>query len=73
MRPLIPNTFPQGFRITKVLDIRLWEVRAKRRLNGTSKVNTRPDGQTDGRTDRKTDGHFDLWKASAQRANALKT
>ena len=26
---------------------------AKRRLNGTSKVNRRTDGQTDGRTDRR--------------------
>ena len=29
---------------------------AKRRLNGTSKVKRRMDGQTDGQTD----GHFDL-------------
>ena len=44
----------------------------KIRLNGTSKVNTRTIGQTDRRTDRQTDGHFDLWKATAQRPDALK-
>ena len=48
----------------KILDIQLREVGAKRRLNGTSKVNTQ--------TDKHTDGHFDLQKASAQRADALK-
>ena len=52
----------------KILDIRLCEVGAKRRLNGTLKVNTQKDRQTDGQTD----GHFDLQKASAQRADALK-
>ena len=41
---------------------------AKRRLNGTSKVNTQTDGQTHGHTD----GHFNLKKASAQRVDALK-
>ena len=46
---------------------------AKRCLNGTSKVNTQTDGQTDGGTDRQTDKHFNLSKASAQRADALKT
>ena len=30
------------------------------------------DGQTDRRTDGQTDGHFDLQKASAQGADALK-
>ena len=34
----------------KILDIRLWEVEAKRRLNGTSKVNRQTDRQTDRRT-----------------------
>ena len=42
---------------------------AKRRLNGTSKVNRHTDRQTD----RQTDGHFDLLKALAERADALKT
>ena len=44
-------TFPKGFQISKyILDIRLWEVGAKRPLNGTSKVNR----QTQRRTDRRT-------------------
>ena len=34
----------------KILDIRLWEVGAKRHLNDTSKVNTQTDGRTDGQT-----------------------
>ena len=52
-----------------MLDIRLWEVGAKRHLNGTSKVNR----QTHTRTHGHTDGHFDLKKASTQRADALKS
>ena len=56
MRPFLSTTFPQGIQILKILDIRLWEVGAKRRLNGTSKVNTQTDGQTHGHTD----GRFDL-------------
>ena len=44
----------------KFLEIRLWEVGAKRRLNGTSKVNRRTDTQTGTRTDTRTDGHFDF-------------
>ena len=43
----------------ETLDIRLREGGAKRRLKGTSKVNTW--------TDKHTDGHFDL-----QRVHALK-
>ena len=49
---------------------------AKKRLNGTSKVNTRTDGQTDGQTDEHTDMQTDILtyrKESAQRADALKT
>ena len=42
--------FPKDSESLKILDIRLWEVGAKRRLNGTSKVNTRTNGQTDRRT-----------------------
>ena len=38
---------------------------AKRHLNGISKMNRQ--------TDTHTNGHFDLEKASAQRADALKT
>ena len=35
--------------------IGLWEGGAKRRLNGTFKVNRQTDGQTNRRTDRQTD------------------
>ena len=35
----------------KILDIRLWEVGAKRRLHCTSKVNTRTDKNTNRQTD----------------------
>ena len=50
MRPLISISFPQGFESLKKLDIRLQEVGAKRRLDGTSKVNTQSDTQTDTQT-----------------------
>ena len=49
-------TFLQGFQIFKILDIRLWEIGAKRRLNGTSKVNRQTHGHTHGHMD----GHLDL-------------
>ena len=52
--------FPKDSESLKILDIRLWEVGAKRPLNGTSKVNTQTYTQTHGQTDRQTDGHFDL-------------
>ena len=39
LRPLPFITFPQGFWISKNVDLRLWEVGAKRCLNGTSQVN----------------------------------
>jgi hypothetical protein len=39
--------FPKDSESLKILDIRLWEVGRKRRLNGTSKVNRRTDRQTD--------------------------
>ena len=51
-----------------ILHIRLWEAGAKKRLNGTFKVNRQTDRHTDGQKD----GHFDLQKALAQRADALK-
>ena len=51
------------------MDISLQKVGAKRHLNGNSKVKAK---RTDTRTDGQTDGHFDLQKALAQRANALK-
>ena len=43
----------QDFESLNILDIRLWEVGAKRRLNGTSKVNTQTDSRTDISTCRK--------------------
>ena len=67
-----PLLFPKDSESLKILDIRLREVGAKRPLIGTSKVNRRTNTQTHGQTDRQTDGHFDLQKASAQRADALK-
>ena len=50
LRPL----FPKDSESLKTLDIRLREVGAKRRLNGTSKVKTQKDGQTDTLTRRGT-------------------
>ena len=46
-----PLLFPNDSESLKILDIGLWEVGAKRRLNGTLKVNTHKDGQTDTQTD----------------------
>ena len=62
---------PKDSESLKMLDIQLREVGVKRHLNGTSKVNRQT--HTDGHTDRHTDGHFYLEKASAQRADALKS
>ena len=45
-----PYFSPKNSESLKILDIRLREVGAKRRLNGTSKKNTHMDGQTDRRT-----------------------
>ena len=45
-----PLLFPKDFESLKILDIRLWEVGAKRPLNGTSKVNRQTDTQTDRQT-----------------------
>ena len=57
--------FPKDSESLKFLDIGLQKMGAKRR---NSKVNI----QTNGQTNRRTDRHFDLQKASAQRADALK-
>ena len=70
-----PLLFPKDSESLKILNIRLREGWAKRRLNGTSKVNTRTDGQTDGRTDRQTDGQTDglsTYGKHQPRADALK-
>ena len=56
LRSLLSITFPQGFQI---LDIRLQEVGAKRRLNGTSKVNTHTDKHTSKHTDKHTNTYMD--------------
>ena len=47
-----PLFFPKNSESLKILDIRLWEVGAKRPLSGTSKVNRQTDRQTDGQTHR---------------------
>ena len=60
---LFPLLFPKDSESLKILDIQLREVGAKRLINGTSKVNTHTH----------TYGQIDLLKASAQRADALKT
>ena len=49
-----PLLFPKDSESLNILDIRLQKVGAKRRLNGTSKVNTRTDRRTDRQTDRWT-------------------
>ena len=46
-----PLLFPKDSESLKILDIRLREVGAKRRLNGTSKVNRRTHKHTDRQTD----------------------
>ena len=42
-----PLLFPKKTKSLNFLEIWLWEVRAKRRLNSTSKVNTKTDRHTD--------------------------
>ena len=49
-----PLLFPKDSESLKILDIRLREVGAKRRLNGTSKVNRHTDTQTHRQTHRRT-------------------
>ena len=54
-----PLLLPKDSESLKIFDIRLREVGQK-------------DRRTDGQTDGQTEGHFDLKKASAQRADAMK-
>ena len=68
MRPLLFITFIQGFQISKFFGHPTLGNGGKIRLNGTKIVN----GRTDKQTHRHTDGHFNLYKALAQRADALK-
>jgi hypothetical protein len=44
---LFPLLFPKDSKSLNIFDIRLWEVGAKRLLNGTSKVNGQTNTQTD--------------------------
>ena len=60
MRPLLSNTFPQGFQISKIIGHPTSGSGGKKRLNGTSKVNRQTDRRTDTQTDRHTDRHLDL-------------
>ena len=56
MRPrLFPLLFPKDSESLKNLDIQLWEVGSKRRLNGTTKVNRQTDKQINRQTDTRTD------------------
>ena len=52
MRHLLSITFPEEFKIPK--NFGHWEGGAKRRLNGTSKVNTQTYRQTDTQTNIRT-------------------
>ena len=54
LRPLLSINFPQGFRISKNIGHPTSGSGAKRRLNGTSKVNRRTNRRTDGPTHRRT-------------------
>ena len=57
MRPLLSITFPpKDSESLTFLDIRLWKMGAKRRLNGTSKVSTH--------TDKHTNTHMLFWHAT---------
>ena len=58
---------PENFTPFRMVCIGLWKVGAKRPLKGVRKR----DGQTDKQTNKQTYGHFDLEKASAQRADDL--
>ena len=68
MRHLLSTTFPQGFRISK-------NIGHPTSGSGGKKTYKRylKSEHTDKQTDKHTDGHLDLQKASAQRADALKT
>ena len=62
--PLLSITFPQGFRISKNIG------HPTSGSGGKKTVKRYLKGE---QTHKQTDGHFDLQKASAQRADALKT
>ena len=74
MRPFLSVTFPQGFRISKNIGHPTLESGGKKpfkRYLKSEHMDKQTDGRTDRQTDRQTDGHFDLKKASAQRADDL--
>ena len=54
VRQLLSIIFPEGLRIPKIFGHPTLESGAKRRLNGTSKVNTWTNRQTDTHTDKLT-------------------
>ena len=56
--------FPKNSESLKILDIRLREVGAKRRFNGTSKVNRRTDKQTNRQTDGQAKRQTHFWRCS---------
>ena len=68
VRPLLFITFPQEFKISKNIGHPTSGSGGKKTFKLYLKIE-----QTDKHTDRQTDGHFDLQKASAQRADALKS
>ena len=68
MTPLLSITFPQGFRISKNIVHSILGSGGKKTVKRYLKSE-----HTDRQTDKQTYGPFDLWKASAQRADALKT
>ena len=68
MRPLLSTTFPKGFRSSKNIGHSTSGSGGKKTFKRCLKSE-----HTDGQTDKQTDGHFDLYTASAQRADALKT
>ena len=70
LRPLLSITFPQEFRISKNIGYPILGSGGKKAFKRYLKSEY-TDGQTDGQTDEQTDGHFDLQKASAQKADAL--
>ena len=63
MRPLLSITFPQGLRISKIFGHPTLVIGGKKMCKRYLKSE---------QTNPHTDGHFDLKKALAQRANALK-
>ena len=72
LRPFLSITFPQGFRISKNIGHPTLGSGGKKTVKRYLK-SEQTHRRTHGQTDRRTDRHFDLQKASAQRAGALKT